>query len=243
MTILAAQQWKNNAELVADLFELGYLDDDVAVLDPTFEGGKWWTVRTPAQLVGHRFGDQVLGDDGELRPWDFTDTHYPDDYFDRIAYDPPYVAKGGRKTSGIVEMDERYGQVDCPATPALLQELIDNGLTEMHRICRPDGLVFVKCQDYVSSGKLWPGSHLTLTHALELDFELVDRLEHVKAAPGPQPPGRRQVHARRNVSTLFVLRKLTARQAAKRAEIKRAAELDELIERAFSADELLIVDL
>jgi len=202
VTVLAAQQWKNNAELIESLFELGYLDDEVTVLDPTFEGGKWWTKRKPAKLTARTFGEIVEG-----RPWDFTDTSYVSDTFDRIAFDPPYVAKGGRETSGIVEMDERYGQVDCPRTPELLQDLIDAGLTEMHRICRPNGLVFVKCQSYISSGKMWPGKFLTWQHAMTLGMELVDEFTHVKASAGPQPKGRRQVHARNNSSTLFVFRK------------------------------------
>ena len=76
----------------------------------------------------------------------------------------------------------------------------------MHRVVKPTGIVLVKCQDYISSGKFWAGTHHTLTCALDVGFELIDRLEHY-GAPRPQPPGRRQVHARRNLATLFVLRR------------------------------------
>ena len=68
------------------------------------------------------------------------------------------------------------------------------------------GLILVKVQDYISSGKFFPGTHYTLTQALNLGCEIVDRFERTQPHPRPQPPGRRQVHARRNLSTLFVLR-------------------------------------
>ena len=77
----------------------------------------------------------------------------------------------------------------------------------MHRTLRPGGLLLVKCKDYIWGGRYWPGAYLTLRHAGEvLDMELVDRFEHV-GTPGPQPPGRPQRHARRNHSTLWVLRR------------------------------------
>jgi hypothetical protein len=71
-----------------------------------------------------------------------------------------------------------------------------------------NGIVLVKCQDYISSGKLWPGTHPTLTCALDLGFRFEDRFEHVMANPRPQPLRKQQVHAHRNLSTLFVFRKV-----------------------------------
>lgn len=195
--VVAAGNWPTNGHLIADVHRLGYLLDDDHVLDPTYERGTWWKEWRPEKLTTHH-----RATDGS----DFRSLPYPDGTFDAIAYDPPYVAKGGRTTSGIPEMDARYGQVDYPATPALLQELIDDGLTEMHRLVKPSGIVLVKCQDYISSGKRWLGRHWTLSHALALGFECVDQFEHLHP-PGPQPPGRRQVHARNNHSTLFVLRR------------------------------------
>lgn len=197
MTILAATAWRTNAELIRDVHLLGYLRDEDHVVDPTHGRGTWWKAWRPEKLTTHN-----RKKDGS----DFRSLPYPDGTFDAAAFDPAYVAKGGRATSGIKEMDSRYGQDDAPRTPALLQELIDDGLTEMHRIVKPGGIVLCKCKDYISSGRLWLGTHHTLTHALSLGFECVDRLEHLSGT-GPQPRGRRQMHARRNLSTLLVLRK------------------------------------
>lgn len=112
---------------------------------------------------------------------------------------------GGRKTTTLPDFHNRYGLTDAPTSPRKLQTLINDGLTELYRVCAPSGTVFFKCQDYISSGKFWPGTHHSLTHALSLGFTLLDRFEHYSLTPRPQPPGRRQRHARRNLSTLFVL--------------------------------------
>lgn len=224
--VLAAHSWRTNAELIADVAEL-YLDRSWRILDPTFGRGIWWNAWAPSAELGGELVTHDLRIDGT----DFRELPHDDATFDAVAFDPPYVAAGGRATStlgarrGPVEngrgplrrtregsdFHDRYGMTEAPNTPAGVQQLIDDGLAEAARVVRPGGVVLVKCQDYVSSGKLWPGTHLTLTRALELDLELVDRLEHL-AGKRPQPPGRRQVHARRNLSTLFVLRRRGGRR-------------------------------
>jgi tRNA G10 N-methylase Trm11 len=210
--ILAAYQWRSNAELIADVARLGYIKETDRVLDPTYGRGVWWKTFRPSRLHAH---DLVR--DGV----DFRSLPYRDDLFDVVAFDPPYVAVGGKKTSTLggpsasgegSEFHDRYGLFDAPTSPAALQELINEGLTEMHRVTKARGYVLVKCQDYISSGRLWLGTHHTLTHGLSLGLSLVDRFEKLSAVR-PQPPGRRQVHARRNLSTLFVFQKIEPRNS------------------------------
>jgi hypothetical protein len=92
------------------------------------------------------------------------------------------------------------------------QLLLNAGLEECIRVVENRGLVLVKCMDYISGGNFFPGTHYTLTHAFTQGCRIVDRLEHL-GTPGPQPTTnldgspRRQVHARRNLSTLFVFQK------------------------------------
>jgi hypothetical protein len=194
---MAATAWRTNGELIADCAQLGYLREDWHTLDPTYGRGTWWSVWRPASLVAHD-----IRQDGV----DFTALPEDDATFDAVAYDPPYVCVGGRTTTGVPDLHDRYGLTDAPRPPAALQRLIDAGLREMLRVIKPGGRVIVKCQDYVSSGQLWPGTHCTLDCAIREGAILLDRLEHI-GSPRPQPGGRRQVHARRNLSTLFVLRR------------------------------------
>lgn len=195
-TVLAATRWRSNAELIADCARLGYLVEQQRTLDPTFGRGNWWKAWRPAELVAHD-----LAIDGV----DFRELPYPDGTFDAVAFDPPYVCVGGRSTSTLPDFQQRFGLDVAPRTPALLQELINLGLAEMRRVVRPRGVVLVKCADYITGGRLWLGTHHTLSRALELGFDVVDRLEHV-GNPRPQPARAAQRHARRNLSTLFVLR-------------------------------------
>lgn len=172
--------------------------------------------------------DNLVTHDIKIDGVDFTDLPYADDQFDAVAFDPPYVAKGGRKTKNksMQKHQEAYGIDVAPASPAALQELIDTGLAECCRVLRParrsqpHGYLLVRCQDYISGGKFWPGTYHTHKAAEALGLELVDRMEYLVKSPRPQPErtrldratGKRvrsrQQHARRNISTLLVYRKL-----------------------------------
>lgn len=202
--ILAASSWPTNGELIADVAQLYIPDEPVPwVLDATYGRGLWWTKVRP---IGLTTNDLVVG--RAEHAYDFR--QLPDDWassFDVVAYDPPYVCVGGRESTGMADLHDRYGLTAAPRTPETLQQMMGEGLTEMVRVTRPGGLILMKCQDYISSGKFWAGTYFSQEWAVRvLHLELVDRFEHVSGVR-PQPPGRGQVHARRNLSTLFVFRK------------------------------------
>lgn len=201
--ILAAAEWRTNADLIADCARLGYLDASWRTLDPTYGRGRWWTAWRPDELVAHD-----LRTDGV----DFRRLPEPDGSFDAAVFDPPYVCTGGRSTSTIGEFNDAYGLTDAPRTPAGLQEMNNAGLAELVRVLGPRRYLLVKSKDYVWSGRLFIGTHHTITEGLRLGLELVDRFEHI-GRPGPQPTRSRadgapvrQHHARRNLSTLLVFR-------------------------------------
>lgn len=201
--ILAAHNWPTNGDLIADVAKL-YIAPDALVLDVTYGKGKWWTKYRPRHFLAH---------DLALDGVDFRELPHEPLTFDVVAFDPPYVAKGGRDTSGIADFDDRYGLKDCPRTPAELQEYINLGMTEAWRVSRHGGIILQKCKDYISSGELWHGVWLAKQHGFGLGLRLEDEFIHV-TSPGPQPTRnrdgseRRQVHARRNCSHLLVWRRL-----------------------------------
>lgn len=204
--ILAATCWPSNAELIRDVARLGYLREEWHTLDPTSGRQIWWKLWRPRLLVTHDIA--IDGVDWRKLPED-------NNTFDAIAWDPTYVSAGGRKTTTIPEFHQRFGMTDAPATPALLQKMINDGFPEMRRVLKRKGILLVKCQDYISSGKLWNGTLKTQLAAMAEGFVLIDKFEHISKTSRPQPERTRadgkesvQVHARRNMSTLLVLQKV-----------------------------------
>ena len=183
----------DNASIIAGCAQLGWLHRSDKILDPTYGRGAWWRRWAPEWLW-------VLEDT------DFRCTAEDDDYFDAATFDPPYVSTGGRETSTVEEFNDRYGLIDTPKSPLLLQELVINpGLAEMARIVRPRGIIIAKCMDYVSSGKLWCGTYQTRKFAESIGLVEVDNFVLAKP-PRMQPQRKRQVHSRRNFSELIVFR-------------------------------------
>lgn len=177
MTVLAAASWRSNAELIADaVVPLGYIKPTDHVIDVTYGRGIWWKKyqHPPARFTG---GIETL-EQNELAAISYRANgvfYAPMDYrsmpagwtnqFDVVAYDPPYVAMGGRKTSTIPDFMERFGLESAAANPEAL--FVDNmhGLRECVRITKPGGLILHKTANYISSGNLVPQVHLTFQAA------------------------------------------------------------------------------
>jgi hypothetical protein len=193
---MATDTWPTNAHLVEDCARLGYLRKEWVTLDPTYGLGTFWKRWRPDILVGtdihaskSSVGDSV----------DFTHLPYGDRTFDSVVFDPPYKLNGTPTES----VDSRYG-VHVPRTWQERMELITDGLDECARVLG-DGYLLLKCQDQVCSGKVrWQTVEFT-KHLAALRLGLVDRFDMLSYRP--QPEGRRQVHARRNASTLLIFKR------------------------------------
>lgn len=188
--------------MIESCVELGYLRKSDYLLDPTYGLGQWWKRWSPDGL---EISDLSTG-------VDFRQLPHADATFDAAVFDPPYVATGSRDKTGIPDFYAAYGLTNCPRTPEELQAMNNAGLKEIMRVVKPKGLILAKCTDYVSSGKLFLGTHHTLTHSLSLGMTLQDRLIYVgRARQQPQRKRKdgqpvRQQHSRQNWSMLFVLK-------------------------------------
>jgi hypothetical protein len=200
--ILGAVNVHKNADLIAYIAPL-YLGGNLSVCDVTWGKGNWWKKFQPDNFVGH--------DKFTLDGADYTDLPESDDTYDVVCFDPPYVSKGGRATSGIVMFDTAYGLEHAPKTPAALLKYNCTGLDECIRVTKPGGLILMKSMNYVSSGRVVWATKSMVDYALADDaphrVELVDEFVHVGKIR-MQPKGRRQVHARRNYSYLHIFRKV-----------------------------------
>jgi len=200
--VMAIDKWSTNAALIADCARLGYLRPEWLTLDPTYGYGTFWEKwqPNPGYLVGTDLNPVKSMQPGGV---DFTDMPWSDGEFDAVVFDPPYKLNG--TPSDTDGADERYG-VGGPVYTDWRErmDLIRRGLTECARVLG-DGYLLLKCQDQVCSGKVrWQTVDFT-NHAATLGLGLVDRFDFLSYRP--QPAGRRQVHARRNASTLLVFKR------------------------------------
>lgn len=198
--VLAAHTWPTNAELIADVARLYFQPDD-RVLDLTYGDGVWWKRYQPEFLTAfmprrkwtgatqRRFAEHP----GWAAACDVNFLEPPPDEligaFNVVAFDPPYVAKGGRKTGTIDEMDDRFGLQETPATPIELHWSNMTGLRTALRCCAPGGVVLLKSMDYISSGKLMPVATEWILQDLDEEFPDLKRdatFYHV-GGTGPQP--------------------------------------------------------
>lgn len=194
MTVLTATAWKSNAEMIADVAKLGYLDGEV--LDTTYGYGTFWQCWQPEYLTAC-----------DLDP-DKSPVGYPVDFcclpfsrgsFDAVVFDPPYKLNGTSRPQDHTT-DERYG-VHVPSRWQDRHYLMTIGLWECLRVSRR--YVLMKCMDQVVSGQKRWQTHIFTSIAEARGHTLVDRFD-LLVTPRPQPEGRRQVHSQGNYSTLLV---------------------------------------
>lgn len=190
--IYAAQHWPTNAHMIADCVRLGYLRSEREILDPTYGQGTFWKVWRPPKLTG--------ADANQFGGFDFRDMPWDDGSYDAVVYDPPYKLNG-IPTPGV---DTRYGVGESTRWQDRIK-LMQQGQKECARVLKPGGYLLTKCQDQVVSGKVVWQTDIMTAQAVHDGLVKVDRLDFL-TNPRPQPHSR-QVHARRNYSTLLVFQK------------------------------------
>jgi hypothetical protein len=186
--IYAAQKWPTNAHMIKDAARLGYLRSDWLILDATYGLGNFWTQWKPPynRLVTL---DQYTP--AQIKA-DFTRLPFWSESFDAVVFDPPYKLNGTPSYADIP-----YG-VHFPTRWQDRMALIRKGVHECARVT--ENILIVKCQDQVVSGKVVWRTDVVTYAAQQAGMTKVDRLDFL-TNPRPQPHSR-QLHARRNYSTL-----------------------------------------
>lgn len=213
-----------NVDLVHAATRLGYLREADRVVDLTYGRGAWWRRGAPPDLTKI------------TPPTDFRATGLPSSSFDVVCFDGPYRLNGTPDLGDFDERYGITEVMSWQEKHQLLRDGIDEGLRLLRgRAGRArGGLLWVKCQDQVCSGQVRWQTRDFAAHAEQVRYEgdgvadwvglsyaeaaaqglevsrrarLVDLL-HLVRPVRPQPPGRRQVHARRNYSSLLILEKL-----------------------------------
>lgn len=194
MTILSADYYGLNSNLITACAKLGYIKGKV--LDPTYGKGNWWKNGKPKSFVS---GDLFTKADIKL---DFTNLPFPDASFDTVTYDGPYKLNG----TPTLAADSPYG-VHTYTRWQDRMELLRAGIPECGRVLKRKGHLLVKCMDQVVSGQVRFQSDVLTRAAEDIGLVKVDEFQFL-TTPREQPHDR-QVHSRRNYSTLSVFQKLS----------------------------------
>lgn len=188
--IHSVHRWRDNAAMIADVANLGYLDG--TCLDVTWGYGTFWKDWSPEFLVACDIRPDRVPPGGFVA--DFRSLPFLNEAFDVVIYDPPY------KLNGEPDPDDRYGTHERRRWQDRIL-LMEEGLTECLRVAKKR--VLCKCADQVVSGhKVWQTDILT-NLATYHGWHKEDRFDLLRT-PRKQPEGRRQVHSRGNTSTLLV---------------------------------------
>ena len=181
--------------MIKDVARLGYLRREWRTLDPTYGLGNFWTEWQPEVLHKSDKYTATIGVNDD----DFRNLMWTSGSFDAVVFDPPYKLNGTPSPE-----EKRYG-VEAPARWQDRIHLIIEGLVECARVLKPKGFLLVKCMDQVVSGKVVWQTDIVTNVVKEEGLVKVDRLDFL-TDPRPQPHSR-QVHARRNYSSLLIFQK------------------------------------
>jgi hypothetical protein len=189
----------DNADLIAAVARL-YLPKGCRVADITYGRGVFWK---KVNLADYRFykSDRITCPSS---PHDFRRLPYKARFLDVVVFDPPYAHAGDS-----MRVEPCY-QIASTAGGLSHRDIMDGyrlGMGEATRILKPGGTLWVKCADEIERSLQRRGHMEVFQLAQGLDLVDEDLFVLMQATP-PVTNGRRQQHARKNCSFLWVFRKL-----------------------------------
>jgi hypothetical protein len=201
----------DNSDLIKEVSDL-YIKDGEVVADVTYGRGVFWN-----KVDTGRF--KFLKSDilTVEPPIDFRDLPYENEFLDHFVFDPPYMHTPGRPM-----VDERYKNSATTKKmyhKDIMEELYYKGMREGFRTLKFDGFAYVKCQDEIESGfQRW--SHIEIYDiATSLGFYGKDFFV-LKPPSNPGIQYKKQKHARKNHSYLWVFQKIATDKYEKLKERK-----------------------
>lgn len=180
-----------------------YIRDGMKVADVTYGKGVFWKRVNTARF-------QLIPSDIETVPdarHDFRKLPYPDNSFDVVVLDPPYMHSSATKTvkDSIAKCYGNNGEGGGVGHTKIV-ELYRHGMREAERILKLGGTLWVKCQDEIESGvQRW--SHIEIfNEAYEYGFNAIDLFVLMQSTT-PAARWKHQLHARKNHSYLWIFQK------------------------------------
>jgi SAM-dependent methyltransferase len=185
----------NNEDLFTNILKL-YVPEGSWVADVTYGKGRFWNKvdKTKYHLVAT---DIETGTDLRHLP-------HSGKSFDAVVLDPPYAHSSSTPIKPSIA--DTYN-LNIISGRANIRALYVEGVKEARRVLKDGGILIVKCQDEIESGKQhW--NHIDIMAQTDaLGFEALDFFILVQQGrPAQRHPY--QIHARKNHSYFWVFRKL-----------------------------------
>lgn len=172
-----------------------YVKPGSAIADVTYGKGVFWRKVTPGRylLTSSDLQDGV----------DFTALPYPDEAYDALVIDPPYMNGGAGVKESLNKCYKNPGYNSYEA----VYRLYLRGILEAHRVLRKKGVLVVKCQPCVADHVQKPIHVHLITQLPTLGFRFEDEfILHAHAKPMMRHTA--QQHARKNHSYFLVFSKV-----------------------------------
>ena len=187
----------DNSELFPDILEL-YCKDGDTIADVTYGKGVFWKHIDKSKYTLH-FSDIQNG-------IDYNNLPYGDLSIDALVLDPPYMGHNGGKTYAtarnynvdVKKYDKKYIDV-----------LYNGGISEAKRVLVKKGLLIIKCQDEIQSGKQ-NLNHCKIIDNCTNEGFIVEDIFILVQKNTPIMRHDYQIHARKNHSYFIVFRKMGA---------------------------------
>lgn len=189
MNILTSAISGNNADLIKIASDF-YIQDGMLVADVTYGRGVFWR-----QTNTERFN--LLKTDLETGV-DFGDLPYESASLDVVVLDPPYMHGGATVKASI---NDCYKNKNTSHESVV--RLYTRGILEAARVLKKNGLLWVKTQDEIESGKQHFTSHEVMAIMGLLGFRIRDMFVLVQKSM-PAMREKYQKTARKNHSYLII---------------------------------------
>lgn len=194
----------DQTEILSNIISL-YVPSGQIELDPCYSKGVFYKdCIVPEPKIKMDISPQIT----DVKQFDCRNLPFDDSSISSIIFDPPFLATTGaslHKDDNNNIINKRFGVYESEAA---LHSMFYDSLKEFYRILVDDGVLVIKCQDKISSGKSYMSHVYIANMAEELGYYIEDLfILLAKSRIVADWQLKNQQHARKFHSYFWVMRK------------------------------------